>query len=113
MPDELNDQGTLSPFFKQTDELSTIVPPEVTQNEPVVTAIGVGQKPNVRLAKSQKDKALPEGLTNIGMTAIVVPDVDGQLAGFYAEDAGVLVAQFPQYKFKQEKGSSHDQNVTI
>lgn len=69
--------------------------------------------PNVRLASSKKSEALPEGLCNIGMGSVTIPSSEKQLAGFYVEDPGLLVAQFPQYKFVQEKGRPHNQTVTL
>jgi hypothetical protein len=67
----------------------------------------------VRLAKSQQDKALPQGPVNIGMTTINIPDKAQQLKGWVAEDAGVLVAQYRQYKFAEDKGKPTTQNITL
>lgn len=63
-------------------------------------------EPNVRLSKSQEDKALGKGLLNIGMhEGIMIPTVATQLAGFFVQDPSALVNQFPQYKFIQVKGT--------
>jgi hypothetical protein len=67
----------------------------------------------VRLAKSKKDQALPEGPANIGQVTINIPNVDQQLKGWIAEDAGVLVAQYRQYKFVEDKGKQKTQNITL
>jgi hypothetical protein len=58
---------------------------------------------NVRLAKSKEDMALQRGVTNIGMKTFILPDKEGQLAGFYVKDPGGLVNQFPQYKYVKPK----------
>jgi hypothetical protein len=68
--------------------------------------------PNVML--SGRGLALPEGPTIIGRTKIILPDADGQKAGFYTAHAGLLVGQFPQFKFKRDKGDSKNvPNVTL
>jgi hypothetical protein len=59
---------------------------------------------NVVLAASAKDKALPEGLTNIGRHGVVIPDPQAQLRGFYTEHAGLLVAQFPSVQVRSKEG---------
>jgi hypothetical protein len=71
------------------------------------------QEPNVRLAASKVDSALPEGTCNIGMETVEIPDVKTQLAGFYTENASTLVGQYPQYKFMQKKGQAHGQTVKL
>lgn len=61
---------------------------------------------NVRLSKTREHEALPVGLVNIGMhEGILIPTTKTQLAGFYVKDPAVLIGQFPQYKWVQEKGS--------
>jgi hypothetical protein len=72
-----------------------------------------GKEANVALAPSAHGKALPEGVTNIGRHAVHIPDKQAQLDGFYAEHAGVLVAQFPQYKFAQKKGEKNAQTIKL
>jgi hypothetical protein len=93
--------------------------PDSSANPPVVNSVptpppvdpqvtkeleGTGE-PNVRLSKQRTDDALPEGLVNIGMIGIEIPNAETQLAGFYSKDASVLINQFPQYKHVQKKGS--------
>lgn len=58
---------------------------------------------NVRLAASKKHMALQRGVTNIGMSTYILPDKTGQLDGFYVENPGGLVNQFPQYKYVKPK----------
>lgn len=60
---------------------------------------------NVALSKNATDKALNEGKVSIGMKDVDIPSKEAQIAGFYTEHAGELVAQFPQFKFKQRKGT--------
>lgn len=72
-----------------------------------------GPRPNVRLASSKESEALPEGRCNIGMGSVMIPSLEKQLAGFHVEDPGLLVGQFRQYKFVQEKGRPHNQTVTL
>lgn len=73
----------------------------------------VGGPGRVRLAKSKQEQALPEGPVNIGMTTITVPNKAQQLKGWVAEDAGIFVAQYRQYKFAEEKGKPTTQNITL
>ena len=62
--------------------------------------------PNVRLSKAREGEALPKGLLNIGMhEGIMIPTKETQIQGFFVKDPAVLVSQFRQYKFVQEKGS--------
>lgn len=70
-------------------------------------------EPNVRLAASKSDAALPKGLCNIGMESVMIPNKEAQLKGFYAPNAATLVGQYPQYKFVQEKGQAHGQTVNL
>lgn len=58
---------------------------------------------NVRLAKSKEHMALQRGVTNIGMKTFILPDKEGQLAGFFVEDPSGLVNQFSQYKYLKPK----------
>lgn len=80
----------------------------ITQSDASVPTV-----PNVQLAPSKLEEALPEGLVNIGMVSIEIPNTEAQAAGFYSKDAGVLVAQFSQYKFIQTKGDRNVPSVTI
>ena len=83
---------------------------------PDPTAFGTGDKDeddegevrNVILSGDRLEDALPEGLTNIGMVAVELPDAEGQAAGFYLpqEQAAVLIAQFRQFKFFVKKGQA-------
>lgn len=85
-------------------------PPVVSATPPVEKRVDV---PNVRLASSKESEALPEGLCNIGMGSVMIPELEKQLEGFYVEDPGLLVGQFRQYKFVQRKGRPHNQTVTL
>lgn len=60
------------------------------------------KRPNVRLGKGKS--ALPEGLLNIGMKTVDMPDELSQQTGFYTEEVATLIAQFPQYKFFKALG---------
>ena len=75
--------------------------------------VAKGPKPNVRLSASQAHLALPEGVCNIGMASVEIPSKESQLSGFYCDDPGLLVGQFHQYKFIQEKGQPNDQHIKL
>lgn len=61
-------------------------------------------EPNVKLV--DRAKALGKGPINMGMEEIgVLPDEEGQRAGFYFADPVLLVRMFPErYKLITEKG---------
>ena len=109
MPEENNILGG-GPSSTSTPITRPLVPP---QENPVQQPRPTGPKPNVRLAASQEEHALPEGLCNIGMGSVMIPSKEAQLAGFYVDDPGLLVGQFRQYKFTQEKGQAHDQHIKL
>lgn len=83
-------------------------PPAITpgqlmeQQEPV--SVTPPDNANVRLAPSNKGKALPKGLCNIGQITVEIPDELSQEVGFHVEHPAILVGQFPQYKFFHKKG---------
>ena len=93
-------------MFSQGQPSTLPAPPAPKQMAPT-------PKANVRLASSQKELALPEGTCNIGMSSVEVPDEAQQIAGFYVDDPGLLVGQFRQYKFIQEKGQANDQSISL
>lgn len=98
------------PFASRTvDSNPTPQPPPTTEPPPPTQT----KKPNVKLAASKEDSALSEGRLNIGPNQMMIPDKEGQLAGFYTEHPGVLVAQFRQFKFIQKKGEAQDSTVTL
>ena len=68
---------------------------------------------NVRLSSKQKDRALNPGVLVIGRCVMTLPSKEEQLAGFYVEDPGVLVGQYDQYKFFQEKGRTVPHTISI
>jgi hypothetical protein len=84
----------------------------VTPEEEAPAFADEEQVPNVMLAG--KGVALAEGPVIIGRTKIILPNEESQKAGFYTEHAGLLVGQYPQYKFKREKGDSKNvPNVSL
>lgn len=101
--DQMAEQSGAAPVEEESDEVAL---EKLEKLQPTEGA-------NVRLAKSRHKEALPEGLTNIGTTSVEIPNKAQQIAGFYVKDAGVLVAQFRQYKFRQNKGQENDQHITI
>lgn len=113
--------GTQSSFTPPPSPLSqgqppaSQTPPTQGQTPPASTTQPPAAQPkaNVRLASSQEELALPKGTCNIGMSSIEIPDKAQQLAGFYAEDPGLLVGQFRQFKFIQEKGQANDQSISL
>lgn len=82
-----------------------------TTEEEIPAFVDPDKVPNVMLAGN--GLALPEGPVIIGRTKIELPNEDSQKAGFYTEHAGMLVGQYPQYKFKREKGDSNVPNVSL
>lgn len=92
---------------QETDPATPVAQPQTSPTDEKV------ESANVQLAPSRSEDALPEGLVNIGMVSIEIPDAEAQAAGFYAKDAGVLVAQFPQYKFIAVKGDRNVPSITI
>jgi hypothetical protein len=61
---------------------------------------------NVVLSADMEHKALTPGVTNIGNTTVIVPEVEQQLAGFKVDEPGVFVTQFRQFKFWVKKGDN-------
>lgn len=84
----------------------TPVPP--AQAQAVVTPnAGQAEKTvRIRLSSKRKAEALNPGITNMGMSHVVMPDFETQLKGFDVpkEIGGMVVDQFSQYKFDVKKG---------
>lgn len=91
---------------------SLLAPPELTDNstteisEDVDVEEAVPEIPyvrpknaNVQLAPSKQDKALNEGITNVGRVSLVLPNKQAQIGGFFAEKPNVLINQYPQFKY--------------
>lgn len=98
---EDEEQGTQFPAYNPDDDDDN-----VDKTEDLVPAAVVENEPNVRLSSKKEHLALAQGLVNIGMhPGIMIPDTQGQLAGFYVESPTVLINQFPQYKWVQKKGT--------
>lgn len=97
------DGGTIPPELgDEFDEFQDVDPEGMPEGEA-----------NVRLAASREKDALPKGLVNIGMDSVLIPSKTTQIKGFHTPNAGILVAQFSQYKFIQKKGQASDQNISI
>lgn len=79
-------------------------PEQPRQSEQAVSSQSEGAAVIV-LSPEKKDQALAKGTTIVGRDKFVLPDTEGQLAGFEVAHAGSFVAQFPQYKFKVGKGT--------
>lgn len=73
-----------------------------TPPEPPKERLAPQDKANVIL--SNNGKALPEGLTNFGQHSIQAPSEEQQRAGFFYENPGMLIAQWPQFKYFRPKG---------
>lgn len=108
--DQIGEQGSAPPPL--ADVIDRPKEGEATEDDKPDPVMPEGEA-NVRLAKSAEERALPSGLVNIGPFSIMIPKKDQQLAGFFVKDAGVLVAQFGQYKFIVPKGQPNDQSITI
>lgn len=63
---------------------------------------------NVVLSAERLNDALPEGLTNIGNTPVVLPSPGQQAVGFYLDPdtVSILRNQFGQYKSLVAKGQA-------
>lgn len=98
-----------------TDSLNADSMDEETESESeeeTVVPYTVPRNANVKLLPSQKDKGLQKGTYVVGRSKFELPSTEGQLAGFYLDNAGEFIGQHSQYGFIQEKGTPMAKNVT-
>lgn len=88
------------PILGQQELLGEFVNPDQPKYE-----LG-DRQPNIRLSGAYKDRALTEGLHNVGQFGYVIPNKETQLKGFYVDRAGEFVVQFRQFKLITDKGQN-------
>lgn len=103
LPEVPTKELEISEVMLEDEQVDEVVIPESIVGAPRRDR---GGAPNVRLSSKAPDEhALPKGPVNAGMTTFIVPDLETQRSGFYVENEGMFISQFPQYRFLLPKGT--------